>query len=72
MTETRDPFKYVEPTAEMQPAFKAVADGSMFLYAAILAHVPDGPDRTLAIRKLQECRMWANCAISFGGDSLKR
>jgi hypothetical protein len=29
-----------------------------------MEHVPESPERTLAIRKLQEVRMWANAAIS--------
>lgn len=30
---------------------------------AIQLHCPDSAERMLALRKLQECRMWANTAI---------
>jgi hypothetical protein len=33
----------------------------------IIREVPSGPDRTVALRKLRECRMDSNSAISFGG-----
>jgi hypothetical protein len=33
----------------------------------IIAHVPPGPDRTVAIRKLREARMDCNSAITHGG-----
>lgn len=65
-----DPFKYVPPAEEAKAHFEAVAEAIAEAYYAIRDHVPEGPDRTLAFRKLQEARMWANCAISFGGNSL--
>jgi hypothetical protein len=33
----------------------------------IVAQVPPGPDRIVAIRKLREARMDCNSAITFGG-----
>jgi hypothetical protein len=36
-------------------------------YEAILNDCPASAERTLAIRKLQEARMWANAAIAFDG-----
>lgn len=33
----------------------------------IVKHVPPGPDRTVAIRKIREARMDANSAITHGG-----
>jgi len=33
----------------------------------IVANVPPGPDRTVAIRKIREARMDANSAITHGG-----
>jgi hypothetical protein len=35
--------------------------------AVIVANVPPGPDRTVAIRKIREARMDANSAITHGG-----
>jgi hypothetical protein len=34
---------------------------------AILRHVPEGPDRSVALRKLREVRMDCNSAITFDG-----
>jgi len=72
LPDERDPFTYVVPTPETLPHFKAVAEALADAYRVLTNHVPEGPDRTLAIRKLQEARMWANCAIAFGGNSLGR
>ena len=36
-------------------------------YAVIIANVPPGPDRSVAIRKLREARMDANSAITHLG-----
>lgn len=33
----------------------------------IVANVPPGPDRTVAIRKIREARMDANSALTHGG-----
>lgn len=33
--------------------------------AFFIAELPDSPEKTLAIRKLQEALMWANAAIAF-------
>jgi hypothetical protein len=70
VTGQHDPFAYRPPAEAKKPAFDAVASSIALTYDTILTHVPDGPDRTIAIRKLQEARMWANAAISFDGNSL--
>lgn len=59
-----DPFKYVPPTEDKVPHFEAIARHCADLYRSLMTHVPESPERTLAIRKLQEVRMWANAAIS--------
>jgi hypothetical protein len=48
-------------------AFKAINEGSAVLYAILLERCPRSAERTLAIRKLQEARMWANAAVVFDG-----
>jgi hypothetical protein len=62
-----DPFKYKKPTEEMLPYFEAVADAISKAFYVIAESVPACADRTLALRRLQEARMWANAAISFEG-----
>lgn len=66
-----DPFKYIEPTEDMLPHFKAIAEATLFTYNALLAHCPRSAERTLAIRQLQLTRMWANAAISFKGEAIE-
>lgn len=59
-----DPFRYRPPKEEDVPRFNAIAQACAQAYAALMEHVPESPERTLAIRSLQQTRMWANAAIS--------
>lgn len=59
-----DPFASAEPTPDMLPRFSAVAQACAHTYAVILANAPRSAERMLAIRALQQARMWANAAIS--------
>lgn len=65
-------FEYLAPTdeqiermARMRSAFKTLAD-------VVLAEVPDGADKTYLLRKLRECGMWANVAITRHTDGSPR
>ncbi len=65
-------FGYLKPTEpqlrDMEDA-RAAANG----YArALEALLPDGPDKTYALRKLREVAMWANVAISRNADGSPR
>lgn len=42
------------------------------VYDVILQDCPQSAERTLAIRKLQEARMWADAAIAFDGKTYPR
>lgn len=60
-------FAYRKPTAD-----EAEIMGSLSVRAKELAKMSElainaSAERTLAIRKLQEFRMWINAAILFGG-----
>lgn len=48
--------------------YRAVMQAATVLYDTILGHAPESAERTLAVRKLQEARMWANAAIAFDGQ----
>jgi hypothetical protein len=61
-----DPFKYIPPAPEKKPKFEAVADAIANAYTVVMENVPNDRERSLAITKLQEARMWANAGISFG------
>jgi hypothetical protein len=63
-----NPMQYIDTDdADKVAAFKAINDGSSVLYAILLECCPRSAERTLAIRKLQEARMWANAAVVFDG-----
>lgn len=65
-------FEYLKPTdaqvAEMATVRKAFADCAK----EIMPMLPDGPDKTYLLRKLRECAMWANIAITRNADGSPR
>lgn len=57
-------FEYAMPT-EAQVRKMAQVREAAKLYADMLQHhLPEGPDKTYALRKLREVAMWANIAIT--------
>jgi hypothetical protein len=65
-------FEYMKPTdtqlhqmATMRQAFRDCA-------ASVDLLVPDGPDKTYLVRKLRECAMWANVALTRQPDGSPR
>ena len=60
------PFEYVAPTEESVLKIRKVRDAMKELHDLLLATIPTGAERTLAVRKLEESSMWANKAIVFG------
>lgn len=61
----KHPFEYQRPTAESIEYIGAVRDILKEAHDTILTYVPECAERTLAVRKLEECSMWANKAIVF-------
>lgn len=59
------PFAYVAPDVIAKEHLADVAEKVNDLYDEMLLVIPDSRERSLAITKLQEVRMWANCAIVF-------
>ena len=47
--------------------YRAISEAMRIAYDAILGHAPESAERTLAVRKLQEARMWANASIALDG-----
>lgn len=47
--------------------YRATAQAATVMYDTILGHCPESAERTIAVRKLQEARMWANAAIALEG-----
>jgi hypothetical protein len=63
-----NPMQYIDTDDVAKIAgFQHVNEAAHHTYLAILANCPRSAERTLAIRKLQEARMWANAAIVFDG-----
>jgi hypothetical protein len=60
-----DQFAYHPATPETAPKHAAVRDLFRDLLPALWEAVPDGPEKTLAIRKLQESQMFCNLAIAL-------
>lgn len=65
-------YEYYKPT-DVQVATMACVRASAANYSKILEdHLPDGPDKTYAIRKLREVAIWANIAITRQADGSPR
>ena len=65
-----NPMEYIDtddPTTIAR--YQAVNTAAYRMYAEILGNCPQSAERTLAQRKLQEARMWANAAIAFDGKT---
>jgi hypothetical protein len=62
-----NPMRYIDSTPEQVDRHKMVEATITSAYDAILEACPRSAERTLAIRKLQEARFWANAAIVFDG-----
>lgn len=61
----QNPFEYHAPTPEQTQAIIKVRDACKVLYDILLQEVPASAEQTIAVRKLEECSMWANKAIVF-------
>lgn len=65
-------FGFLNPT-EAQKADMVVVRTAAANYADALEQMlPDGPDKTYALRKLREVAMWANVAITRHSDGAPR
>lgn len=61
-------FEYHKPN-DNEISDMAVARQATREYARILHEIlPDGPDKTYIMRKIRECGMWANVAITRRSD----
>lgn len=63
-----NPMVYID-TEDMAviARYHAINEGATAMYDVLLDNCPQSAERTLAVRKLQEARMWANAAIAFDG-----
>jgi hypothetical protein len=62
-----DMFTYHAWDAKQQASGALIREALAHAFAVIIANAPPCPDRSAALRKLRECRMDANSAISHAG-----
>jgi hypothetical protein len=62
-----DAFEFHPWNEEQVMRGKAVREALATAVKVIVANVPPGPDRTVAIRKCREARMDSNSAITHSG-----
>lgn len=67
MAQVHDLFQYHAPTPQKIEKMTEVRDALENAYLTILTHVPPCATRTVAMRKLTECRMDCNAAITHDG-----
>jgi hypothetical protein len=65
-------FEYLKPTDEQVSDMQAVRDAAKIYAASLTARLPEGPDKTYALRKLREVAMWVNIAITRNADGSPR
>lgn len=65
----RAAFRYAPPTDETRPRFEAVTRAALQFALLLERSAPPSPELTLAIRKTQDARMWANCAIATNPET---
>lgn len=62
-----DMFSYHEWTPEQIEKGNRIRDSLKVACKVILINIPPSSDRSTALRKLRECRMDCNAAITFNG-----
>jgi hypothetical protein len=67
-----DTFQRLTPNDEQAAAIATMRSAFGLTVAAVLANVPEGPDRTYVIRQLRTCAMWCNMSITHQPDGSPR
>lgn len=65
-------FEYQSPTDEQKKDMADVREAAAEFASVIDVHVPDGPDKTYALRTLRTVAMWCNVAITRQPDGAPR
>jgi transcription initiation factor TFIID subunit TAF12 len=65
-------FEYLKPTDHQLYNMANVRSAFADFAKVVEANVPAGPDLTYVMRKLRECAMWANVAITRNPDGSPR
>lgn len=69
LDEAQNQFAYHPATEVTASQHAAVRDLFRDLLPALWEAVPDGPEKTLVLRKLQEAQMYANLAIALTAEA---
>jgi hypothetical protein len=64
-------FRHHPPTDAQIPKYQAIRDAARAFAQVLDETCPPSADRTVAMRKLQDCVMTANRAIALGGRSYR-
>ena len=65
-------FEYLKPTIEQMDAMQRVREAAKAFSAILETELPDGPDKTWAIRNHRTTAMWANISITRQSDGSPR
>lgn len=65
-------FDYLQPTDEQTATMKRVREAAKVFAAVLEAELPDGADKTFAIRNHRTTAMWANISITRDADGSPR
>jgi hypothetical protein len=65
-------FEYLKPTDKQIEAMTEVRVAAAEYAKVLDSYLPDGPDKTYALRKHREVAMWANVAITRNADGSPR
>lgn len=65
--ELQDIFTYHAPTIDQVEDYNKINDAYLKCAQIVNSILPEGPGKTVAIRKLSEARMQSNHCLSLGG-----
>lgn len=65
-------FEYLKPTDQQLYNMANIRTAFAALAVEVDAQVPEGSDKTYLLRKIRECAMWANVAITRNPDGSPR
>lgn len=72
MTLHESTFEYLKPTDQQVDDMSVLREACKTYAIALDTLLPDGPDKTCALRKLREVGMWANVTVTRRADGEPR
>lgn len=72
MSDEEDVFESVEPNPTQAMQLEAVRKAAKAFGIVLNANMPNGPDKTFAMRTLRTALMWASVAITKNPDGTPR